>query len=60
MDFPANTNVIGHAGRTFAIVEAGARPYELTDELETIGPCDFGGTLRGRLHGPPQARPAHR
>src|SRR4029450_4993828 len=28
MDFGANTNVIGHAGRTFAIVEAGGRPYE--------------------------------
>ena len=33
-------------------------PYELTDELETIGPCDFGGTLERRLHRPPQARPA--
>ena len=33
---PANTNVIGHAGRTFAIVEAGARPVELTDELDTV------------------------
>src|SRR5580698_9637659 len=42
MDFAPNTNVIGHAGRTFAIVEAGALPYELTDELETIGACDFG------------------
>src|ERR1700722_14204888 len=30
MDFAPNTNVIGHAGRPFAIVEAGARPYELT------------------------------
>ena len=58
MDFAPNTNVIGHAGRTFAIVEAGARPYELSDELETIGPCDFGGTLRRRLHGAPQAGPA--
>ena len=38
MDFAPNTNVIGHAGRTFALVEAGPRPYELTDELETIGP----------------------
>jgi carotenoid cleavage dioxygenase-like enzyme len=47
MDFAPNTNVIGHAGRTFAIVEAGARPYELSDELETIGPCDFGGSLQG-------------
>lgn len=43
MDFAANTNVIGHAGRTLAIVEAGANPYELTDELETVGPCDLTG-----------------
>ncbi len=41
----ANTNVIGHAGRTFAIVEAGARPVELTDELETVCHSDFDGTL---------------
>jgi carotenoid cleavage dioxygenase len=47
MDFAANTNVIGHAGRTFAIVEAGGLPYELDDQLETIGSCDFDGTLRG-------------
>ena len=44
-DFAANTNIIGHGGRTLAIVEAGARPYELTDELETVGPSDFCGTL---------------
>jgi carotenoid cleavage dioxygenase len=47
MDFAANTNVIGHNGRIFAIVEAGARPYELTQELDTIGRCDFDGTLEG-------------
>jgi carotenoid cleavage dioxygenase len=47
MDFAANTHVIGHAGRTLATVEAGALPYELTAELETVGPCDFGGTLPG-------------
>ena len=41
----ANTNVIGHAGRTFALVEAGARPVELTDELETVCHSDFDGTL---------------
>ena len=40
-----NTNVVGHAGRTFAIVEAGARPVELSDELETICHTDLGGTL---------------
>src|SRR5579872_7520572 len=45
MDFAANTNVIGHAGKTFAIVEAGARPYELTDELDTVAASDFDGTL---------------
>jgi carotenoid cleavage dioxygenase len=41
----ANTNVIGHAGRTFAIVEAGARPVELTYELDTLCRTDLEGTL---------------
>ena len=45
MDNSPNTNVIGHAGRTFALVEAGAMPVELTDELETVARCDFGGGL---------------
>ncbi len=58
-DFAANTNVIGHAGRTFAIVEAGSRPYELTDELETVGVCDFDGTLPGGYTAHPEARPGH-
>ncbi|MGW0159059.1 carotenoid oxygenase family protein [Mycobacterium sp. NPDC003323] len=44
-DFAGNTNIIGHAGRTLVITEAGARPYELTDELDTIGGSDFCGTL---------------
>lgn len=44
-DFAANTNVIGHAGRTLALTEAGVRPYELDDELETVGASDFCGTL---------------
>jgi carotenoid cleavage oxygenase len=57
MDFAPNTNVIGHAGRTFAIVEAGARPYELTDELDTIGPCDFGGSLEGGYTAHPKRDP---
>lgn len=46
-DFAANTNVLEHAGRTLALVEAGTAPYELTHELDTVGACDFGGTLRG-------------
>jgi carotenoid cleavage dioxygenase-like enzyme len=45
MDAAPNTNVIGHGGRTLALVESGPRPYELTDELETVGPTDLGGTL---------------
>jgi carotenoid cleavage dioxygenase len=57
MDFAANTNVIGHSGRTFAIVEAGARPYEMTDELDTVGPCDFDGTLPGGYTAHPKRDP---
>ncbi|SDG04074.1 carotenoid cleavage dioxygenase [Blastococcus aurantiacus] len=44
-DFPANTHVLSHGGRTLATVESGPLPYELTDELDTVAPCDFGGTL---------------
>lgn len=46
-DFAANTHIIRHAGRYLATVEAGPLPYKLSDELDTIGPCDFGGTLPG-------------
>ncbi len=47
MDFAANTHIIAHAGRYLATVEAGPLPYELSGELDTLGPCDFGGTLPG-------------
>lgn len=53
----ANTNVIGHAGRTFAIVEAGGRPVELSDELETIRHCDFDGTLPNGFTAHPKRDP---
>ena len=43
-DFAANTNVLEHAGRTLALVEAGSPPYELTHDLDTVGPHDFCGT----------------
>jgi carotenoid cleavage oxygenase len=58
MDFPANTNIIGHAGRTLALVEAGPRPYELSNDLDTIGPCDFDGTLPGGYTAHPLLDPA--
>lgn len=40
-----NTNVIGHAGRTYAIVEAGTKPVELTYDLDTIGTDGFCDSL---------------
>jgi carotenoid cleavage dioxygenase len=40
----ANTNVIAHGGRILALVE-NALPYELSDELDTKEPHDFGGKL---------------
>ena len=54
----ANTNVIGHAGRTFAIVEAGGLPVELTDELDTIGCNDFDGTLPWSFSAHPKLDPS--
>jgi carotenoid cleavage oxygenase len=56
--FAANTNVIGHAGRTFAIVEAGTPPVELTDELDTVGPSDFDGTRDHPYTAHPKLDPA--
>ena len=47
MDFAANTHIIAHAGRYLATVEAGPLPYELSGELDVLGPCDFAGTLPG-------------
>ncbi len=52
-----NTNVIGHAGKTFAIVEAGGLPVELSDELESVAYSDFGGTLPGGFSAHPKRDP---
>lgn len=57
LDFGANTHVIGHAGRTFALIEGGFRPYEPADDLETVGPTDFGGTLPGGYTSHPKRDP---
>lgn len=46
-DTAVNTNVASIGGRTFALVEAGSYPIELTDELETVARNDFDGTLAG-------------
>jgi carotenoid cleavage dioxygenase len=52
-----NTNVGGFAGRTWAMVEAGGCPVELSYELETIGRNDFDGTLPGAFTAHPKVDP---
>ena len=52
-----NTNVGGFAGTTWAMVEAGGCPVELTYELETIGRNDFNGTLPGGFTAHPKLDP---
>ncbi len=46
-DVSPNVQVAGLDGRTFALLEGGIRPYELTYELDTVGPCDLGATSEG-------------
>jgi carotenoid cleavage dioxygenase len=53
----ANTNVISHAGKTLALIESGLANYELTEELDTVGPCDFDGTLSGGYTAHPKRDP---
>jgi len=53
-----NTNVIGHAGRTWALVEAGTPPMELTSDLESVCFSDFDGTLPGAYTAHPKRDPA--
>lgn len=57
-EFAPNTNVVDVGGRTFAIVEAGAPPVELTDELEPIAVNRFDGTLAGAYTAHPKLDPA--
>ncbi|MGH3723231.1 MAG: carotenoid oxygenase family protein [Mycobacterium sp.] len=57
LDFAGNTNVIGHGGRTLVLTESGVRPYELTDELDTVGGSDFCGTLFGGYTAHPKRDP---
>jgi carotenoid cleavage dioxygenase len=53
----ANTNVIGLAGKTWAIVEAGGSPVELSYELDTVAYSNFGGTLPGSFTAHPKRDP---
>ena len=57
---PANTHVVRHAGRTFALVES-SFPHELDcrpgHELDTLGAYDFGGRLHTAMTAHPKTCP---
>ena len=42
-----NTNVMGYAGKTWALVEAGGCPVRIDEDLNTIAYDPFGDTLKG-------------
>jgi carotenoid cleavage dioxygenase len=52
-----NTNVIGHAGGSWALVEAGGYPVRINEELDTIAHDPFGGTLKGSFTAHPHMDP---
>lgn len=52
----ANTHVVNHAGKTLALVES-SFPYEITNELETVGCYDFGGKLQNSMTAHPKICP---
>ena len=53
-----NTNVVGHAGAIWAIVEAGGNPARLDAELTTVAHDPFGGTLHHAFSAHPHLDPA--
>ena len=52
-----NTNVLGIGGRTWALVEAGAYPVELSDTLDQQAHNPFDGTLAGSFTAHPHRDP---
>lgn len=52
----ANTHVVRHAGRMLALVES-SFPTEVTPDLETVGPFDFGGRLTTAMTAHPKICP---
>lgn len=52
----ANTHIVRHAGRTLALVES-SFPYELTCDLDTLGPHDFDGKLKTAMTAHPKTCP---
>jgi len=52
----ANTHVVNHAGKTLALVES-SLPYEITNDLDTVGAYDFGGQLVDSMTAHPKICP---
>ncbi len=52
----ANTHVINHAGKTLALVES-SLPYEITNDLQTVGAYDFDGKLIDSMTAHPKICP---
>ncbi|WP_068061428.1 carotenoid oxygenase family protein [Nocardia xishanensis] len=52
----ANTHVVAHAGRLLALEEGGF-PYEISPELETVGPFTFADALRTPMTAHPKICP---
>lgn len=53
-----NTNVLGHAGKIWGLVEAGGFPVELDNELNTVAHNPFEGSLKGSFSAHPHLDPA--
>ena len=53
----ANTHVVRHAGKTLALMEF-SLPYEISNDLETVGVYDFGGKLTDSMTAHPKIFPA--
>ncbi len=52
----ANTHVVRHAGKTLALMEF-SLPYEISNDLKTMGVHDFGGTLTDSMTAHPKICP---
>ena len=52
----ANTHIVAHADKVFALQEMHA-PIELTKELDTVGPYNFGGKLGKNMTAHPKICP---
>ena len=53
---PANTHIVKHAGKILALEEAHL-PWQVDEELETIGVYDFAGKLNGAMTAHPRICP---